>query len=207
MDKQTLRLIQQGDKTAFAALVERFQKPLFVYLGRMTLAQAVAEEIAQETFIRAWQARESFDEKRASVSTWLFTIARRLALNELDRAARRFEVADQSSGTGLNAARVNIDDASITRFQSDQAQTNLAQTKQADPEQSLQQAELQTALRRALQKLPLQDRSLLALAYLKELEFSVIAEIEGIPVGTVKSRLHRIRQQLQNTLNGDAFHD
>lgn len=207
MDKQTLRLIQQGDKTAFAPLVERFQKPLFVYLGRMTLAQAVAEEIAQETFIRAWQARESFDEKRASVSTWLFTIARRLALNELDRAARRFEVADQSSGTGLNAARVNIDDASITRFQSDQAQTNLAQTKQADPEQSLQQAELQTALRRALQKLPLQDRSLLALAYLKELEFSVIAEIEGIPVGTVKSRLHRIRQQLQNTLNGDAFHD
>ncbi|PWQ95603.1 sigma-70 family RNA polymerase sigma factor [Leucothrix pacifica] len=207
MDKQTLRLIQQGDKTAFAALVERFQKPLFVYLGRMTLAQAVAEEIAQETFIRAWQARESFDEKRASVSTWLFTIARRLALNELDRAARRFEVADQSSGTGLNAARVNIDDTSITRFQSDQAQTNLAQTKQADPEQSLQQAELQTALRRALQKLPLQDRSLLALAYLKELEFSVIAEIEGIPVGTVKSRLHRIRQQLQNTLNGDAFHD
>lgn len=207
MDKQTLRLIQQGDKTAFAPLVERFQKPLFVYLGRMTLAQAVAEEIAQETFIRAWQARESFDEKRASVSTWLFTIARRLALNELDRAARRFEVADQSSGTGLNAARVNIDDTSITRFQSDQAQTNLAQTKQADPEQSLQQAELQTALRRALQKLPLQDRSLLALAYLKELEFSVIAEIEGIPVGTVKSRLHRIRQQLQNTLNGDAFHD
>ena len=75
MDKQALTSIQQGDKTAFAALIGRYQKPLFVYLGKMTLPQTIAEEIAQETFIRAWKAKETFDPEKASISTWLFTIA------------------------------------------------------------------------------------------------------------------------------------
>ena len=192
MNKQTLLSIRQGDKTAFAALVERYQKPLFAYLGKMTLPQAIAEEIAQETFIRAWQARETFDSERASISTWLFTIARRLALNELDRASRRLEISDLQGGAGSDVG-------SITSEHED--------TNQAMPQALLQQSEVQQALWRALKRLTSHDRSLLALAYLNELEFSAIAEIEGIPVGTVKSRLHRIRQQLKNTLNGDAFHD
>ena len=49
----------------------------------MALPQAVAEEIAQEAFIKAWQAKDSFDPQRTAISTWLFTIARRLALNEV----------------------------------------------------------------------------------------------------------------------------
>lgn len=185
MNKQTLTSIQQGDKTAFAALIGCYQKPLFSYLGKMTLPQAIAEEIAQETFIRAWQAKETFDPERASVSTWLFTIARRLALNELDRASRRFEVSGPVTDNS----------------------TILADTDQCSPQELLQKSELKAALWRALQTLSPHDRSMLALAYLKELEFAAIAEIEGIPVGTVKSRLHRIRQQLKNTLNGEDFHD
>ena len=78
----------------------------------MTLPQAIAEEIAQETFIRAWQAREAFDSERATISTWLFTIARRLALNELDRASRRFEISDQqdvaSSEVGSTACDIGL---------------------------------------------------------------------------------------------------
>ena len=192
MNKQTLTSIQRGDKTAFAALIGRYQKPLFAYLGKMTLSQAVAEEIAQETFIRAWQAKETFDPERASVSTWLFTIARRLALNELDRAARRFEVADSSGHA----------DSELPRFTEQFEDAN-----QSNPQELLQQFELKSALWQALRKLTLHDRSLLALAYINELEFAAIAEIEDIPVGTVKSRLHRIRQQLKQTLNGEVFHD
>ena len=197
MNKQTLTSIQQGDKTAFAALIGRYQKPLFAYLGKMTLPQAIAEEIAQETIIRAWQAKETFDPERASISTWLFTIARRLALNELDRAARRFEVSDATS-----PAYAAGSDSGSQRF-SDQFEDN----NQSNPQELLQQSELKTALRQALRKLTPHDRSLLALAYLNELEFSAIAVIEDIPVGTVKSRLHRIRQQLKNLLNGETFHD
>ena len=198
MNKQTLTSIQEGDKTAFAALIGRYQKPLFAYLGKMTLPQAIAEEIAQETFIRAWQAKESFDPERASISTWLFTIARRLALNELDRAARRFEVSDTPSlsysGAGSESGSQHFSD----RFED---------SSQSNPQERLQQAELKAALWQALRKLSLHDRSLLALAYLNELEFAVIAEIEDIPVGTVKSRLHRIRQRLKQLLNGETFHD
>ena len=198
MNKQTLTSIQRGDKTAFAALIGRYQKPLFAYLGKMTLPQAIAEEIAQETFIRAWQAKESFDPERASISTWLFTIARRLALNELDRAARRFEVSDAPS-LEYSGAGSDTDSHRVSRQIEDASQGN--------PQALLQQAELKQALWQALRKLSLHDRSLLALAYLNELEFSAIAEIENIPVGTVKSRLHRIRQQLKQLLNGETFHD
>ena len=191
MNKQTLTSIQQGDKTAFAALIGRYQKPLFAYLGKMTLPQAVAEEIAQETLIRAWQAKETFDPDKASISTWLFTIARRLALNELDRASRRFETSDQvPTGSGAHSTTSDFEDDSLT-----------------NPQALLQKSELKNALWQALAKLSPHDRSLIALAYLKELEFSAIAEIEDIPVGTVKSRLHRIRQQLKNTLSGEAFHE
>ena len=191
MNKQTLKSIQQGDKTAFAALVGRFQKPLFSYLGKMALPQAIAEEIAQETFIRAWQAKETFDPEKASISTWLFTIARRLALNELDRASRRFEISGQSSIASDNypTAYEHVDD------------------QQLNPQESLQKSELKQALWRALKTLEPHDRSLLALAYLKDLEFAAIAEIEGIPVGTVKSRLHRIRQQLKSTLSRESIHE
>ena len=192
MNKHILTAIQQGDKTAFAALVERFQKPLFSYLGKMTLSQAVAEEIVQETFIRAWQAKATFDPERAAISTWLFTIARRLALNELDRAAYRFETSGQSSSA----------DSETGRFDDEHEDSNAL-----NPQDALQKSQLRTALWQALTTLSPHDRSLLALAYLKELEFSAIADIEGIPVGTVKSRLHRIRQQLKRILNGDEFHD
>jgi len=190
VDKQTIS-IQQGDKTAFAALVGRFQKPLFSYLGKMTLPQAIAEEIAQETFIRAWQAKATFDPKKASVSTWLFTIARRLALNELDRASRRFEVSSLTSAV----------------LESDPIVKEYEDHQHLSPQEALQQSELKQALWQALTTLPPHDRSLLALAYLKDLELAAIAEIEGIPVGTVKSRLHRIRQQLKSTLSGESIHE
>jgi len=180
-----LNRIRQGDKPAFSMLVERFQQPLFGYLGKMGLSQAVAEEIAQETFIRAWQAREQFDPERAQISTWLFTIARRLAINELQRVAHRHERASKHDGSD----------------------GDYPDEKQAQPSAQLEQSQLQRRLYQALQALHPDDRSLLALAYLKELEYSAIAEIEAIPVGTVKSRLYRIRQQLKSTLNAGEAHE
>jgi RNA polymerase sigma-70 factor (ECF subfamily) len=178
VDKTILKRIRQGDTNAFSLLVERFQKPLFSYLGKMGLSQAIAEEVAQETFIRAWQAREQYDSERSSAITWLFTIARRLAINELQRAMHRYEhsFSYQSSDNYLH---------------------------DESKEESNEQVQLpkQKLLQQALSTLSTDDRSLLAFAYVKEFEFSVIADIEDIPVGTVKSRLYRIRQALKTTLN------
>jgi len=180
VNKDTVERFRQGDKTAFSLLVERFQKPLFSYLGKMGLPQAVCEEVAQETFIRAWQACNHFDPLRSAIGTWLFTIARRLAINELQRAAHRYE----STHTKLSFTN-DACDASET-----QTRMNLSLSKS------------QQFLYQALQTLSAEDRSLLALAYLRELDFKTIAKIEDIPVGTVKSRLYRIREQLKTTLKG-----
>lgn len=177
MNQHNLHSVQHGDKSDFAAVVQHYQTPLFAYLGRMGIQQAVAEELIQEAFIRAWQARERFDGTQSAYSTWLFTIARRLTLNELDRAARRHE---QTTG----------DDTTDTAIESHP-------TAAASPSEHLENQQMQTLLNQALQQLPPHERSLLALAYIQELEFSDIARIESIPVGTVKSRLHRIRGQLK----------
>jgi len=182
LDNTILKQIKQLDKRTFSLLVDAFQKPLFSYLGKMGLSQAIAEEVAQETFIRAWQAREKFDPERAALMTWLFTIARRLAINELQRAMHRYECVN------------------------DHHQLHDESANEAC-EASFGNQEQQQLLSYAISKLPVDDRSLVALAYIKECEFSVIAEIENIPVGTVKSRLYRIRQNLKTTLNGGQVHE
>lgn len=88
---EQLHRIRQGDRAAFAPVVLHFQGPLFHYLGRMGLGAAVAQEIAQETFLRAWSHLAEFDPQRAQFSTWLFTLARHLALHALDKAAHQHE--------------------------------------------------------------------------------------------------------------------
>ena len=86
-----LQRIAKGEQRAFAELVDLYQRPLFGFLGRMGMAQAQAEDIAQETFLRTWQHLPSFDSSRAQFGTWLFTIARNLACNHLQSASRQHE--------------------------------------------------------------------------------------------------------------------
>lgn len=176
MDIQhTLRQIADGNRQAFTPLVERYQRPLFGFLGRMGLAQAQAEEIAQETFLRVWQNLGQYDPKRAEFSTWLFTIARRLALNELERASVKQETAQDE-----NHPETASDDAL--------------------PLERLEQQEQQQRLQAALRLLPLHERSTLALAYSQGLDMKTIAQIEGCSESAVKVRLHRAREQLRQWL-------
>ena len=72
----------------------RYQRPIFKFLATFRLPQSVVEEIAQESFLRAYRSLENYDhEKGASFSSWLFAIARNLALNELERKRHQFEIA------------------------------------------------------------------------------------------------------------------
>jgi RNA polymerase sigma-70 factor (ECF subfamily) len=176
VDIQTiLQHIAKGNRQAFAPLVEQYQRPLFSYLGRMGFSPAQAEDLAQETFIRAWQHLGQYDAHRAEFSTWLFTIARRLALNELERAGNRLE-----THWGEDPPDVASHDAT--------------------PLEHTEQHEQQRRVQAALKRLPLQERSLLALAYSQGLDMQAIAHIEGCSVGAVKTRLHRAREQLRQWL-------
>ena len=90
---EILRQINAGDSHAFAAVVTHYQRPLFGFMGRMGLSQDLAEEIAQETFLRAWRNLGQYDPRRGQFSTWLYTIAKNLTLNELSHAVHERELS------------------------------------------------------------------------------------------------------------------
>lgn len=159
------------DTEDFERLVHRYQSPLFGFLGRMGFDQASAEDLAQDTFLRAWRNRSSFDAKKASVSTWLFTIARNLALNKIDREARRkTDTTDVDSLVDTQGTQP-LDDAHA-------------------------QSQRKRIVHNALAEMDIGDRSVLALAYLRELTSIEAAQILECTPAAFRTRLTRARQRL-----------
>ena len=173
-----LKRIAAGDRQAFADVVRHYQRPLFGFLGRMGLNQSDAEEIAQETFLRAWMNFGKYKPGVAEFSTWLFTIARNLAWHELSRVSTR---------------RKWIAGENLPEVPSERPQ----------PPEELVIAEQKRRLHEALLKLPLADRSAVALAYIKGWELTDVARIEGCTTGAIKTRLHRAKQKLRQLLEQD----
>jgi RNA polymerase sigma-70 factor (ECF subfamily) len=178
-----LQRIAAGDRQAYAGIVAHYQRPLFAFLGRMGLARGRVEELAQDTFLRAWQHLPEYRPERAQFSTWLYTIAHRLALNELARAGHRAErTLDPQAEMG----------------EPDGAETPCG----ADgPEAALARRRLQIQVQQALCRLSTEDRSVLALAYVHELDLAQIAVIEHSNAVAIKTRLHRARQRLRAQLS------
>jgi RNA polymerase sigma-70 factor (ECF subfamily) len=180
-DLQVIEHVRDGDSRAFEQLVWRYQQPLFHYLGRMGLSMGETEELAQETFLRAFQHLRKYEPERALFSTWLFTIARRLALNLLARHRHTPKPASEIEPEATGCA----------------------------PHDTYDQTQIRQRIDVALRQLPLKFRSPLALAYLNEMSVAEIAQIEGCAQGTVKSRIHRAKQQLKTLLSdllGDDDH-
>lgn len=159
-----------GDRGEFAEIVRQFQRPLFSFLARMGLDRPVSEDIAQETFVRAWINLGRYDPAVSRFSTWLFTIARNLALSELDRAEKRPE------------ARETLPDIAC---------------EQPGPHEKLDLSRSMSRLRHALSGLSQADRSILALAYVEDMTLSEIAKIEGCTKVAAKVRIHRAKMKLR----------
>ncbi len=137
--KPLLKKITNGDTQAFSEIVRHYQRPLFGFLGRMALSQAHAEDVAQETFLRAWRNIGEYRPELAEFSTWLFTIARNLALNDLSRTANQRELPAQED-------------------------RHEPVCEELQPIEQLVIGEQNKNLYVALRQLPLPDRSALALA-------------------------------------------
>lgn len=151
------------------------------YLRRQGLSPERSSELAQETFFRAWRAFDDFRED-ASPSTWLFTIARRLLLNELRsrRALKR------------NSPEVSLDEDDDNPLE--------IPGPGHDPENHFLEEEDREVLLRALESLPEQMRQCMQLR-LGDLKYREIAEIQGISIETVKSHLHQGRRRLAELLS------
>lgn len=170
-----IRRIGKGDKQAFAEIVMQYQQPIFSFLGRISLSQAQAEDIAQETFVRAWRHLDDYQPMKAAFSTWLFTIARNLAINELTSARSQNE------------------------FSTGEEQPDIA-SEAPEPMQVLCLKQQRHHLQVALCQLNIQDRSVIGLAYVDELSMVDMARIEGCSLEAVKTRLHRAKEKLRKLM-------
>ncbi len=168
-----IRQVLGGNRDAFRLLVVRYQRPLFRFLGGFGLEQAAAEELAQETFLRAFRGLSGYDASKASFSSWLFTIAKHLAMNETASSRRR--------APHVEAGTIDLQEAPLA------------------PE-TVQGEERRGRVHAALRGLPDGLRSTMMLAYLRELSLDEVAQIEGCSVAAIKSRIFRGKQLLRAAL-------
>jgi len=174
-DDDALRArLATGDPRAFEALVTRYQHRVFGVALRMLGSRAEAEEIAQETFLRAHRALGEF-RGDARLGTWLYAIAPRLCLNRLASGPRRHEQSDEVAV--LRRPAEGVDAAAV-----------------------LEQRELQAALHEAIAALPEERRIVVVLRDLEGLAYEEIADVLGLPLNTVRTRLHRARLDLKAKL-------
>jgi RNA polymerase sigma-70 factor (ECF subfamily) len=178
-DASTLRRAQRGDRAAQAALIERYQQPVFALLWRIAGPErAVVEDLAQETFLRMLAALPRFEPSgKARLVTWILTIATRLAINHLR--------ATGTAGRGRAGAVVPPGGAPSAML---------------PPDQDAERRTLAEALVSAIEALGPQYRAAFLLRELHGLRYEEIADTLEVDVGTVKSRLSRARALLQRAL-------
>jgi RNA polymerase sigma-70 factor (ECF subfamily) len=173
---------KKGEISAFGELVERYQSLVINFCYKMLGNREDAEDIAQETFLRAFAAIGRF-QPRAKFSTWLLTIAKNLALNLIRSERRRLKGVDLVGSS---------EDA--------QQAVDLAASDNPGPDRVAMQEERAQYVRRALKELSDTHRTIIVLRDFEGVTYEEIARIMGCRKGTVKSRLSRAREHLKQIL-------
>jgi RNA polymerase sigma-70 factor (ECF subfamily) len=170
-DKELIEKVKCGDTFAFNILVDRYKIRLFNLVYRMLQNREEAEDILQETFLRVYKERESYD-PTYSFSTWIYTITLNLCRNELKRR-KKFKFFS------LDLIKNNREYAT-------------PQTKNNDC--------ISSALEKAIHSLPVKYRTAFLLRDVDQLSYEEVSKSMGIPLGTVKSRVNRARLLLRDKL-------
>jgi len=159
---------RRGDQAAFGQVVRAHQRRVYATALRIVRCHAVADDVAQEAFVRAWRSLESFDLSRP-FGPWICRIAANLALNHVRSPRSREEGLPEREdpAPGVDSPLGRLLDAEATR-----------------------------ALDAAISELPAEQRAVFVLRAVEELSYAEIAEALGIPAGTVMSRLSRARERL-----------
>lgn len=175
---------QGGDRSAFEELVRRYTPLLVNFMHRYVGQSDVAEDLAQETFLKVLRARSSYA-PTARFKTWLFTIATNLCLNQRRNEGHRFHLS-------INARTGPDPDREIGQSLEDRSAPR--------PEDSLARGELGAAVRAAISALPPNQRLAVLMSRYEEMPYSEIGRALGISVMAVKSLLNRARQNLREHL-------
>lgn len=174
-DAQLLTRYIAGDEVAFREIVERYKNALYAFLRRFLNRQDIVEDVFQETFLQLYTSRDSFDTARP-LRPWLFTIAANKARDALRKQQRE---ATTSIGTMSEPEEVSIDDV-----------LNTLASYDITPVDELNQAETAVKVREIIANMPDNLKEILILAYFDQFSYKHMADMLGIPIGTVKSRLH-----------------
>jgi RNA polymerase sigma factor (sigma-70 family) len=172
-DEALLAGLGSGDRDAAAVFVRRFQRRVFGLTLSVLRDRGAAEEAAQESFVRAWRHASAYDPRRGTVAAWLLTIARNVSINMLP--ARRFDPIDPEVLLAMEGKRPS----------------------EAEPEARVVDREL---LREPLARLPGDQRRALVLAVFYGFTARQISELDGVPLGTVKTRIRSAMLKLRSQL-------
>lgn len=177
-----IKEVLKGDQNAFAEIVELFQDKLYRICYRMLGNKHEAEDIAQEAFVRAFINIHTFDTNR-KFSTWLYRIGTNLCIDRIRKKKPDYYLDAEVAGTdGLNMY------------------SQIA-SKEELPEQEVLKMEMQDRVQYEISRLPDKYRAVIVLKYMEDLPLQEISDILEMPLGTVKTRIHRGREALRKQLS------
>ena len=184
-DAELVALAAQGREGAYRELLARYERPVFSLVYRMVRNRTVAEDLAQEAFIRTFNALDTYN-PRYKFSSWIFKIANNLTIDHL----RKRRVPTVSMHGAPDA--VTAEAQARTRF--------VVKSTGESPEEYVQNRELGSRIEAAIGELREEYRVAVLLRHIEGHTYDEIAHIMDIPLGTVKTYLHRARAELQQRL-------
>lgn len=184
-DQEIVALAREGREAAYRELIRRYERPVFSLILRMVRDRQLAEDLAQETFIKALNAIGTY-RPEFKFSSWIFKIANNAAIDQL----RRRELVTLSIDGAPHAT--SAEDIEATALQ--------VGDKNETPLDELEARELGTAIERAIGRLRPEYRSCIMLRHVEGLAYEEIAQLLDLPLGTVKTYIHRARHELREML-------
>jgi RNA polymerase sigma-70 factor (ECF subfamily) len=182
-DAALMLRVKQGDAVAFTELVEKYKQPVINLIYRTLRDATEAEDLAQNVFVQVYKSADRY-RVAAKFSTWLFTIARNLCLNEIRRRSRH-------PADSLDAVHPENEDQPLQQFED---------RKTFAPPETLLQGELEQKIDEVLAELPENQRIALLLCRQEELSYEEMSEVLGCSLSATKSLIHRGRETLKEKL-------
>lgn len=179
--QRRIKQVLRGDQNAFGEIVELYKDNVFQICFRMLWDRHEAEDAAQETFLKAFLNIHTYDQTK-KFATWLYRIATNLCIDKIRKRKPDYHLDAEIAGTdGLNMYAQLASDGRL-------------------PEEEVESMEIQASIHEAILQLPEKYRAVIVLKYIEELPLQEIADILELPLGTVKTRVHRGREALRKHL-------
>ena len=186
-DEQLVREALDGSQRAYRELVRRFERPVYNLVARMVRDRTLAEDLAQDAFVKAFARLDSYQPAQGKFSNWLFKIAHNTAIDHLRRSE-------------LDTVPLDAGEPESADFHA-----ILSDPDASTPLDHAVRTDLGAALAAAVDRLRPEYREVIVLRHQEGMAYEEIAEIAGLPLGTVKTYIHRARKDLAELLMGAGW--